>query len=152
MNNTTNQSDQNGVIATADEPQTETSVRFDFELAELQGLMEALPRVLSIPAITQHLQAVIELVPNYGLRTRFSMLGQELGWVVIRSPGNGSIDIEADTVLQDLEHRTPSQFHVDSFGQAASWMRRLGTTLANLDESWDCTQIIEAAEMRMGRL
>ncbi|HEY5792992.1 MAG TPA: hypothetical protein VIS74_06825, partial [Chthoniobacterales bacterium] len=66
MNNTTNQSDQNGVIATADEPQTETSVRFDFDLDELQGLMKALPRVLSIPAITQHLQAVIELVPSYG--------------------------------------------------------------------------------------
>lgn len=114
--------------------------------------MDALLRVVSVPEITQTLDVMIDLAPDYGLRACFSMAGRPWGYVVLRAPGDGSIFIEADTVIQDLEHRSQSRFHVDSFGYAAAWIRNLGLALANLDQSWGCSQVDEAAEARLQRL
>lgn len=151
MKNTITQSDQSGAIVVADEQRSET-VRMDFDLEELISLATALSRVLSIPEITNPLYVMISLESNYGLRARFAMADLELGFVVIHSHGDGSIMIEADTVLQDLEHHGQCQFEVDNFGYAAAWIRSLGLTLANLDQSWGSTQVVDAAEARLRRL
>lgn len=124
----------------------------DHDLGEVIFLAKALSQVLSIPEITNPLYVVIDLVSSYGLRACFFMADLELGYVVIRSPGNGSLDITADTVLQDLEHRSRSEFYVDDFDFAAAWIRNLGVTLAQLEQSWGYTRVLNAAEARLKRL
>lgn len=150
MKNTINRSDQFGTTAT-DEQQT-NPVQIDYELEQLPYTKDALLRVVSIQEITKTFEVMIDLVSDYGLRACFAVAGRQWGYVVIREPGNGSVAIEADTVLQDLENRSQSCFEVDSFSHAAAWIRHLGVTLATLDQSWGCTQIDHAAEVRMRRL
>lgn len=151
MNNTINPSDRPGAYVMADEQHAE-SVQIDYELLQLPSLINALSRVLSVPEISKPLDVTIDLVSDYGLRACFYMAGRQWGYVVLRAPGDGSIAIEADTVIQDLEHRSPSQFHVDDFNCAAAWIRNLGLTLAKLDQSWGCTQVDEATKARQQRL
>lgn len=147
-----NQQGQAGASAVTDEEQPERIVQIDYDLAEVISLTSALTRLVAVREITEPLYVEIDLVSNYGLRVCFCAADLPLGYVVVRSPGDGSIDIEADTVLQDLENRSQGRFHLDCFEFAAAWIRSMGIALANLEKSWGWDQVIDAAAARSKRL
>ncbi len=146
------QQGQAGAIAVADEQQPEKIVRIGYYLEELIAWTKALACAVAVREITDPLYVEIDLASNHGLRVCFSASDLPLGYAVVRLVGNGSIEIEVDTVLQDLENRSQGRFELDRFELAAAWIKSLGITLANLEKFWGWDQIIDAAAARLKRL
>lgn len=149
MKKYTNPSDPFG-IAVADVNPNRTTVEID-DPDSLVASTNALVRALALPEIGTLLSIVIQVETDH-LRVCFEMFDREIGCVVLRSPGDGSCYLVADTLLQELENRSSSEFECQCFDWALAWIRQLALTLANLDKTWSCIHVHDAAKERLRRL
>lgn len=132
---------------------TSQSVRFGPELGRLNYNAHKLRQTLeNLADIDSDGFCALIDIKGLGLKITINSFEHELGEMTVQESRHGTLQITADSVLNDLEAGGPGAFRVDDWSGTIAWVGDLVTRLATLEKIWLGSTIFDAVAARNERL